>query len=248
MIQNFFTSIINYTSDFNLILAIQSVAANLSTKDIVDIIFTALIIGGFLKLFKRTKTTSIVITGTTGLIILYIIAVWLKLYTMLSVINALLGGVVIIVAIIFQKELRRFLEIIDIANIHRRFAKRKELLTHPHEPVIEILSNVVFSMAKRKIGALIVIPGTQSIEQYVTGGFGLNGNISEPLLLSIFDTSSPGHDGAIVLEEDIIKKFGVVLPLSERDNDPRLKHLGTRHRSALGLSEKTDALFIAVSE
>lgn len=244
---HFYAAILS-VQNMNFYLALRSIFEAISLKDVADILLTALIIGAFLWLFRKTKSTSIVVTSVLGFIIFYLIAYWLNLYTVLSIANAFLSGIVVILVIVFQKELRRFVEWINIAAVRRRFRNNGDYGDDSARSVIDIISSVVFIMAKRKIGGLIVFPGKESIGSFVSGGFDLDGKLSEPLLLSIFDTSSPGHDGAMIIEEDIIKKFGVVLPLSERDDYEKLKHLGTRHRSALGLSEKTDALCVVISE
>ena len=101
-------------------------------------------------------------------------------------------------------------------------------------------------MAQKKVGALIILPGKESIEQYSTTGVDLDARISKPLLLNLFNTATPTHDGAIVIAENRIKKFSVYVPISKQTE--ALKNYGSRHRAALGLSEKTDALLIVVSE
>jgi uncharacterized protein (TIGR00159 family) len=232
----------------NFYVALQSILESITTKDVFDILLTALIIGAFLWLFRKTKSTSIVVTAVISFILLYLVAYWLNLYTVLTIANAFLSGIVVILVIVFQKELRRFVEWINVAAVHRRFKRGGINSFDSAKSVISIIASTAFIMAKRKVGGLIVFPGMESIETFVSGGFDLDGKLSEPLLLSIFDTSSPGHDGAIIIEQDVIKKFGVVLPLSERDDYEKLKHLGTRHRSALGLSERTDALCVVISE
>lgn len=243
-----YTQLLALIEGFNPIIEFNSIISSFSLQDALDVLLTAMIIGGFLYLFKKTKTTSLVVTSIIGFILLYLIAVWLDLYTILSIINALLGGIIVILVIVFQKELRRFVEWINVGSIRKRFREKKEGVADIESYVIRTIVSSAFIMAKRKIGGLIVFPGKESIDSFVSGGFELDGKVSEPLLLSIFDTSTPGHDGAVVIDQDIIKRFGVVLPLSERDDYEKLKHLGTRHRSALGLSERTDALCVVISE
>jgi hypothetical protein len=97
-----------------------------------------------------------------------------------------------------------------------------------------------------RTGALIVLPGREPIERHVAGGIPLDGRISEPLLLSLFDPSSPGHDGAVTVEGDRVTRFAVHLPLST--DAAQLAGSGTRHAAALGLAERSDALCLVVSE
>ena len=101
-------------------------------------------------------------------------------------------------------------------------------------------------MAAKKIGALIVLPGELPLEGIVEGGFVLEGRVSLPLILSIFDPTSPGHDGAMIIDNNRVKKFGVHLPLA--DNFSGFEKTGTRHRAAVGITQRTDALVIVVSE
>lgn len=108
-----------------------------------------------------------------------------------------------------------------------------------------IVSSVQY-LAKKKIGALIVLVGKNHVERFLEGGYPIDGKFSEPLLLSIFDTRTPGHDGAVVIENGLITKFGAHLPLS--DDFKKFGNLGTRHTAGLGLSERTDALVLIVSE
>lgn len=243
-----YASVISFFDDTNIFLAIRSVVSVFSLKDFFDVLLTALIISGFLFLFRKTKSTSVVTSTIIGFIVFYLVAYYFGLYTVLSIANAILGGIVVILVIVFQKELRRFVEWINISSLRKRFSKNGKSKQDIFKGIIEIVASTAFAMAKRKIGGLLVFPGNEVIDSFVSGGFELNGKVSEPLLLSIFDTSSPGHDGAIIIEEDVVEKFGVVLPLSKRDDYEKLKHLGTRHRSALGLSERVDALCVVISE
>jgi uncharacterized protein (TIGR00159 family) len=244
-----YNQIFSLISNFGLVSTIKSALLNFSFQDGLDVFFTSIIIGSFLHLFKKTRTVSLVISSIVSFIFIYLIASWLNLYTILSIINALLGGIVVILVIVFQKELRRFIEWVSLDSIRKRFSqKNKQNQKESSHNLVDIIASVAFLMAKRKMGGIIVFPGKESIDSFVSGGFELEGKVSEPLLLSIFDTSTPGHDGAVIIDQDIVKKFGVVLPLSERDDYQKLNHLGTRHRSALGLSERTDAMCVVISE
>jgi hypothetical protein len=143
--------------------------------------------------------------------------------------------------VIFQRELRSFFEWLYIWG--RLSRAQKESL--PHSVADQIVEALTY-LAQRKIGALIVFPGKQMIDGLLQGGVTLDGQVSTPLLLSIFDPSSPGHDGAVIVEADRVRKFSVHLPLAERFE--QYGNLGTRHRAALGLGERSDALVVAVSE
>jgi DNA integrity scanning protein DisA with diadenylate cyclase activity len=101
-------------------------------------------------------------------------------------------------------------------------------------------------MAESRTGALIVLPGLQPLGREAEGGLELDANLSVPLLLSLFDPSSPGHDGAVIIRHGRVAEFAVHLPLST--NHDLLGERGTRHAAALGLSEGTDALCVVVSE
>ena len=116
----------------------------------------------------------------------------------------------------------------------------------PLPDVERTLVGLCFRLAKSKIGALIVLPGREPLERHLEGGVHLAGRLSEPLLLSLFDTGSPGHDGAVVVRGSKVVRFGVHLPLST-DWD-RIGHGGTRHAAALGLAERSDAFCLVVSE
>ena len=141
------------------------------------------------------------------------------------------------IAIIFQRELRRLFSFVGF------FKFRKNI--PPTEATIMTVARAVVRMSQTKTGALIVFPGKESIARMLEGGISLNGSISEELLLSIFDEATPGHDGAVIIEDNKIRKFAAHLPLAE--NLEKLGKTGLRHRAAIGLSERSDAFTIVVS-
>ncbi len=112
--------------------------------------------------------------------------------------------------------------------------------------MIDALARVATTLSAQRTGALIVLPGREPLERHIEGGIPLGGRLSEPLLFSIFDASSPGHDGAVIVRGHVVERFAAHLPLSA--NHEVLGTRGTRHAAALGLSERCDAICIVVSE
>ena len=211
---------------------------SLSGRDFFDVLIIGFLIYLIIRLLRETHSTSVLI-GILTLLSIYGIALFFDLPLTSLILQSFFGVFFIIIAVVFQKELRRFFSAFGFWGIAQR-------LTPPPEMIIEIVSRSVGRMAQEKIGALIVFPGREAIERHLEGGYRLNGEVSEPLLLSIFDKTSPGHDGAVLIEGNRIRKFAVHLPLAEHIDS--VKHLGLRHRAALGLSERSDALVVIVSE
>jgi diadenylate cyclase len=146
----------------------------------------------------------------------------------------------IMIVVIFQEELRQLFERIAVWSLAR---KRIPTLG---SSTSDVLVRTVADLAKEHVGALIVIRGNDPLERHITGGIPLDGKVSAPLLKSIFDPHSPGHDGAVMVDQDSIARFAAHLPLSK--DLRQLANVGTRHSAALGLAELTDALCIVVSE
>lgn len=209
--------------------------------EILDILTTAFILYTALVLLKKTRSIYI-LRGFFGLGLFYIAAVFLNLKLTTSLFQSFISFFIIILVVLFQKEIRRFFENFSIDFFISAFAPK----TSVSDTVIDTICSVVGQLAKKRRGAIIVIPGKQSLERVLEGGTPLNGKISEPLLLSIFDPKTMGHDGAAIIEGDIVKKFMVHLPLA--DQNKKYPGIGTRHRAGLGLAERTDAMTIVVSE
>jgi diadenylate cyclase len=212
----------------------------LNWKDAVDLIIVAVLFYAFLLLLRRTHV-GFIVNAIGGLLVLYAVARFLNLYLTSLLFQAFFAFFAVIIAVVFQRELRSFFEWLYIWGRWSR-APKESLPDRVADQLVEALTQ----LATRKIGALIVLPGKQMIDGLVQGGVALDGQVSTPLLLSVFDPSSPGHDGAVIVEGDRVRKFSVHLPLAERFE--RYSTLGTRHRAALGLAERSDALVVAVSE
>jgi uncharacterized protein (TIGR00159 family) len=171
---------------------------------------------------------------------IYLIARRLDLEMAAWIFQAFFAVFLVIIVVIFQEELRQMFERIAIWSVAGR---RTPALRSTSE---DDLVRTIADLAKERIGALVVIRGNDPLGRHITGGIQLDGRLSEPLLKSVFDSHSPGHDGAVVVERNRITRFAAHLPLSK--DLTQLANLGTRHSAALGVTELADALCIVVSE
>ncbi len=207
--------------------------------DIIDIAFVTSLLYTAIIWFKRTRAT-LVFVGIFILGAIYIFARQLDLQLTTYILQGFFAIFLIIIVVIFQEELRQIFERIALWGLGRKN-------THAvQSEAVDIIVGTLSDLAKERIGALIVLPGSQPIERHINGGIEMGGRLSEPLLKSIFDPNSAGHDGAIIVEKDRISRFAVQLPLSK--DFKQLGKVGTRHSAALGLAELSDALCLVVSE
>lgn len=209
----------------------------------IDILFISVFIYVILILFKQSKAR-LIITGIIILSVIYVIARQINLDLTASLLEAFFAVIILAIIIIFQEEIRRFFEKLGLWGLSPRL--RTGRIKNPHEREIGILCSTLTDFAAERTGALVVLRGSASLNEYLEGGQDLNGFLSEPILRSIFDPHSTGHDGALIIDNGTITMFGAHLPLST--NFAILKHRGTRHAAALGLSESTDAMCLVVSE
>lgn len=207
-------------------------------NNIVDILIVAAVAYGIIVLLQRTRSMPIVL-GAFMIAVVYVLAVAFDFALTRRIFQSFFGIFFIVLVIVFQREIRRFLELIGVWGLRRK-------IKSPPDPILAATLSSVRYFTEHKIGSLMVFPGREPIERFVDGGIELNGEISGPLLTSIFDDHSPGHDGAVIIEGGKLKKFAVHLPLAE--NIEAVKNFGTRHRAALGLAEKTDAFCLVTSE
>ncbi|RKY39880.1 MAG: TIGR00159 family protein [Candidatus Omnitrophota bacterium] len=206
-------------------------------KPILEITAVWIVIYFVLLFIKGTRAVQVL----KGLIVLFI-AFFIAQVLQLNIINWLLTKIfaisVIAFLIIFQPELRRGLAHLG-QNRWFRFLAREE-------KVLEEIVKAVSILARRRIGALIVIARETGLKNYIENGICLDANLSKELILAVFNPHSPLHDGGLIVQEERIASCRCFFPLSE---NPYLgKNLGTRHRAAVGLSEESDAICIVVSE
>jgi uncharacterized protein (TIGR00159 family) len=166
-----------------------------------------------------------------------------------SLLNALISLGAIAILIVFQPEVRKFLLMIGSTNFtnKKNFLKQLKFLnTEIHTSMdVEAIVAACESMALTKTGALIVLERTHNLDFVKPTGDKMNAEISSPILESIFYKNSPLHDGAIIIKENYIIATRIILPLSTKTLPSRF---GLRHRAAIGITEKTDALCLVVSE
>ncbi|MBI5742788.1 MAG: TIGR00159 family protein [Candidatus Niyogibacteria bacterium] len=224
----------------NVFAALPDIFASFRATDVLDFLIVIFLLYGILILLKRAHSFFI-FGGMLVLLGIYLAARILNLYLTSLIFQAFFGFFAVIFVVIFQRELRNFFEWLTVWG--RMSGRRRESIS---EFVSGQIIRAVRQMAETKIGALIVLAGDDPLERLIEGGTLLDGRISYPLLISIFDPSSPGHDGAVIVEGSRIKKFGAHLPLAEKFS--QFETRGTRHRAAMGLVERADALVIVVSE
>jgi uncharacterized protein (TIGR00159 family) len=207
--------------------------------DAIDILVVTALLSAALVWIRRTQAF-LVATGIGFLIGFYLLAEFLDLQLTAWIFQGFFAIFVVVIVVIFQEELRQLFERVAIWGLRRRAQ------VVPAADPAAVLTACLADFAREHIGALIVLPGRQPIERHVQGGLDLDGKLTLPLLKSIFDHHSPGHDGAVIIEDGKIARFAVHLPLSK--DLRQLENVGTRHAAALGLSELTDALCLVVSE
>lgn len=212
---------------------------NLRVADAVDVVVFAFFIYVGLAWFRKARSRFVML-GIVTMIALYAAARILDLALTLMFFQAGITVALVAIVVIFQEELRRTFE--RLGNPKALRARRQT----GTEPWIDDVVASAATMAKARTGALIVFAGEEPLDRHLQGGTALGGQVSTALILSIFDSSSPGHDGAVVIEHGLIRLFGAHLPLSTdiSGGEP----FGTRHTAAIGLSERSDALVLVVSE
>ena len=209
-------------------------------SDFVDIIIVAYLLYKFIWLARKSNFSNV----AKG-IVLIIVGLWLSEVLNLTMINYLLRKVLelglIALLIIFQPELRRLLE-----RLGSTFSNGKALNSTAVNDVITQMVDACMSMSKTHTGALIIFERSVSLTHIISNGTIINSDVSSELLKNIFFKNAPLHDGAVIIRNMKIAAAGCVLPLTDRTN--LNKELGTRHKAGIGMSEKSDAVVVIVSE
>ena len=208
--------------------------------DVVDILAVSFILYSLYKVFKGTRAAQL-LSGILILILLSVIVRWAELHGMSWLLSNLSTVWVIAVVILFQPELRRILIYLGQNPFVRYLFRVKNLA------MVGEISEAIMTCQERKWGMLIVMEGEVGLKHIKEKSASINARVSAELLVTIFNPTSPLHDGAVVINHEVIESAKCILPLSEEPHGARMK-LGTRHLAALGLSEETDAHILVVSE
>ena len=220
-----------------------------SLLDILDILLVATLLYYIYKLLKGTVAINIVI-GIAFIFLIWKITQALKMEMLSGILGYLLSGGVIALIIVFQQEIRKFLLMIGTTNFTNKRSFLKQLKFLQTEIGSDIDTETIIEacrkMSKTKTGVLIVIERTNSLDFLVNSGDKMNALLNEALLQSIFYKNSPLHDGALIIRDNYIVATRVILPISDSTKIPA--RFGLRHRAAIGVSEKTDAVCLLVSE
>ena len=219
-------------------------------KDIIDILLVALLLFYVYRLMKRSGTISL-FYGVLAFIVIWVLAsVIFDMRLTGTILDKFMSIGLIVLVILFQDQIKRFL--IDIGSRSRWKNLRKFLLhgkgedSEEQQHVVMAIVMACKSMSRSKTGALIVLQHKVPLTDYEKTGELLDAPVNARLLESIFFKNSPLHDGAVIIADGLIKAAGCILPVSHDMDIP--KELGLRHRSALGMSQVTDALCVIVSE
>jgi len=211
--------------------------------DVFDILATAMLVYYFLLLIRGTRAVPIIF-GIFVLLIVLAAANSFHLLVLATVMQVVLLGTAVTLPIVFQPELRRFLEQLGRGGmIARREAADEAAIL---EEAVSVLARAAVQLSRSGVGALIAVEGATGLREYVESGTRLDARLSLELLLSLFMPRSPLHDGAVIVKGMLVEAAACFFPLSE--NVLTESHLGTRHRAAIGLTEQTDAVVLVISE
>ncbi|MCH9660706.1 MAG: diadenylate cyclase CdaA [Bacteroidetes bacterium] len=216
--------------------------------DIIDVVLVAALMYYLYKLIKGTVAINIFV----GIVIIYGIwrlTVLMDMLLLSRILGGFLGVGMVALVVVFQQEIRKFLLMVGSTN----FSARKRVLqrfnlfseTETSTNVKGILAACT-KMSKSNTGAIIVMKRNNNLEFVKNTGDPMNAEVNQPIIESIFYKNSPLHDGALIIEDNMITATRVILPVSNDKNIPQ--RFGLRHRAALGITEKSDAVCLVVSE
>jgi diadenylate cyclase len=219
-----------------------------SWVDVIDIALVSVLLYQVYKLIRGSIAVNIFL-GILALYLIYLIVRAAQMELLALILGQFMGVGVLAMIILFQPEIRKFLLVIGRGtefreNIFKSIANWRS--TYHDDFDIHQVIEAIKTLKATKTGALIVFSRDVELKFYIETGDSLNAEVTKRLLISIFNKNSPLHDGAVILYKGRIKAARCILPVSENDHLPA--HFGLRHRAAVGMSENTDTLVLAISE
>jgi len=211
--------------------------------DVIDILIITFLIYRTLSFMQRTSASSVI----KGLLLILGVA-WLANIFNMNILTYLLRQVlqmgIIVIVVLFQPEIRRLFERMGTARLGTLFRRRRK--QEAIETVIKQVMSACYAMSKNDTGAIIVFERKVGLNDFAVTGVDIDASVSTELIQNIFFENSPLHDGALIIREDRLLAAACMLPLS--NNYSLGKDLGMRHRAGVGLSERSDAVVVIVSE
>ena len=216
--------------------------------DLIDILLVAFLLYQFYRLVRGTVAINIFI-GVAAIYLVWKLVEALQMELLSEILGQFIGVGVLALVIVFQQEIRKFLLVIGSTNIadSQKFLRQfKWIKTEEQEVNVKELYEACKNMSLSKTGAIIVIQRKSQLGSYTETGTMINGVLSSQLLESIFFKNSTLHDGAVIINGNNLVAASCILPVTDKPNIPL--RFGLRHRAAIGVAEKTDALALIVSE
>ncbi len=216
--------------------------SSISLLQVFDLLLVTVVFFVILDLIRRSQAAFLLRGAAVLILVLFVFTVFLPLPTFDWLVRGALVAILVATPVIFQPELRRFLE--NLGRSFRTSSFQKRVQESTLLPIVRSVEN----MAEKQIGALIVLEGNDDLGRIVETGVPIRGKVSSELLQTIFYDGTPLHDGGVIVRQDDVVSASCVLPLSNRQLYGGDRRLGMRHRAALGLSEASDAMAVIVSE
>lgn len=205
----------------------------------IEILIIAIMVYYLLSFFWNTRAMDLLF-GTLAFLALYAFSTWFHLPVVQKLLLYFVNVAVIALLIIFQPELRLALSKLSVKG--KNYREISEF-----DDFLDSIAQSIYRLAEKRIGALVVLENQDTLDEFANKSVILNAKFSSELLESIFITTTPLHDGAVIIRGTTILSAATILPLAD-DSSQLYKSMGTRHRAGLGISQLTDALIIVVSE
>ena len=224
----------------DIINAIISGFQDIRFQDVLDIVIITVLVYKIIEWSMNTRAYQLLM-GLGVLLLILLLSTLFNLYTINYLLNTLLVSGIVVMAVIFQPELRRGLA--HIGRFKFNFSAKDK---SDDSGIVKEIVNALIELSKRKVGALIVIERETKLDEYLPTGTLVDAKITSALIQNIFEPNTPLHDGAVIVRDGRIHYAACVLPLFDDANISR--ELGTRHRAAMGVSQASDSLTLVVSE